>query len=80
LKALAFVAASDGRAYAGRLPLEHVARITARAAGHYGSAANYLYRTVAGLQEHGIRDQTLWRLQVQVAREIQAMISRRAES
>lgn len=71
-RALTFVAAKDGPAYAGRLPLETVAGITARAAGHWGSAAIYLQRTVEKLEEHGIRDRNLWKLQALVAAEIRA--------
>lgn len=70
--ALAFVIDPAGPAYAGRLPLDEVARITARAAGHWGSAAIYLQRTVAHLEENGIRDRNLWRLQRMVADQIRS--------
>jgi cation transport regulator ChaC len=33
------VAAPDGKAYAGKLPLEQIAHVLARAAGHWGSCA-----------------------------------------
>ncbi|MCF6123035.1 MULTISPECIES: gamma-glutamylcyclotransferase [Mesorhizobium] len=72
LRALAFVAAPDGSAYAGRLPLEQVADTLARAAGHWGSSAQYLFRTVSKLEESGIRDRNLWRIQDLVARQIAA--------
>ena len=72
-RALTFVASPHGPAYAGRLPLEDVARITAKAAGHWGSTAEYLYRTVRGLEDHGIVDRNLWRLQKLVADEIVAL-------
>jgi cation transport protein ChaC len=71
LRALAFVAARDGSAYAGQLPPERVAHVLARAAGHWGSAAQYLFRTVTMLEEHGIRDRNLWRIQGLVADEIE---------
>lgn len=71
LRALAFVASPDGMAYAGKLPLADVARVLARAAGHWGSAAQYLLRTVSMLEEHGIRDRNLWQVQHLVAREIE---------
>ncbi|MGI9522207.1 MAG: gamma-glutamylcyclotransferase, partial [Hyphomicrobiaceae bacterium] len=32
----------------------------------------YLYQTVAKLEEHGIRDRNLWRLQKLVAAEIES--------
>jgi cation transport protein ChaC len=70
VRALAFVAARDGNAYAGRLPPDQVARVLARAAGHWGSAAQYLFRTVTMLEEHGIRDRNLWRIQSLVADQI----------
>jgi len=57
-------------AYAGRLPLEQVADTLARAAGHWGSSAQYLFRTVSKLEESGIRDRNLWRIQDLVARQI----------
>lgn len=75
LQALAFVASPTGPAYAGRLPLPTVARTLARAAGHWGSAAQYLYNTIAKLDEHGIRDRNLWALQALVAEEIRRMTS-----
>ena len=48
-----------------------VAQILARACGHVGSGAEYLFQTVSKLEEHGIRDSNLWRLQHLVAEEIQ---------
>ncbi len=69
--ALAFVAAQGGRAYAGKLPMEKVAHILARAAGNWGSTAQYLFRTVTKLEEHGIRDRNMWRIQHLVAQEIE---------
>ncbi len=73
VRALAFVAAPDGKAYAGGQPLERVAHILARAAGHWGSSAQYLFRTVTKLEEHGIRDRNLWRIQNLVAQEIEGV-------
>ena len=70
LIALGFVADPAGPVYAGQKPLEQVAHVLARAAGHRGSAAHYLYNTVAKLESHGIRDKNLWELQKLVAREI----------
>ncbi|RWX76088.1 gamma-glutamylcyclotransferase [Neorhizobium lilium] len=54
-------------------PLEEVAPVLARACGHRGSCAEYLYNTVVHLAEFGIRDRNLWRLQHLVAEEIRAM-------
>lgn len=73
VRALAFVAARKGMAYAGKMPVEDVAHVLARAAGHWGSAAQYLFRTVSMLHEQDIEDRNLWRLQQLVAQEIQGM-------
>lgn len=74
LRALAFVAARDGKAYAGKLPMDKVARVLARAAGHWGSAAQYLFRTVTMLKEQGIRDRNMSRIESLVAEEIEAAL------
>ncbi len=70
LRALAFWADSAGLDYSVKLPLERVAQILARACGHIGSGADYLFQTVSKLEELGIRDSNLWRLQQLVADEI----------
>ncbi|MDP1700092.1 MAG: gamma-glutamylcyclotransferase [Aestuariivirga sp.] len=57
--------------YVNSLPLEQVARILARACGHWGSGAQYLHQTVSKLEEFGIHDENLWMLQELVAEEIQ---------
>ena len=67
VKALTFVADRKGSAYAGKRPLPDVADVLSKAAGHYGSAAQYLFNTVSKLEEHGIRDRNLWRIQGLVA-------------
>ena len=72
-KALAFWAGPKGSFILDRLPLEEAARRIARACGHIGSNAAYLYNTVAKLGEFGIRDRNLWRLQELVAAEITCM-------
>lgn len=73
LTALAFVASPAGVNYAGRLPAGQVARTLARAAGHWGSGAQYLFNTVQHLGLHGIHDRNLWKLQQLVAEEIEAL-------
>jgi len=55
------------------LPLPEVAQVLARACGHIGSGAAYLFHTVSKLDELGIRDRNLWRLQRMVADEIHRM-------
>jgi cation transport protein ChaC len=54
---------------AGR-PLAEVAHGLARACGHWGSGADYLFNTVAHLEGLGIQDDGLWVLQALVANEI----------
>ena len=56
-----------------RLPPEKVAEVIARACGHMGSNAAYLYNTVLHLAEAGIYDRNLWHLQKLVAQEIKAI-------
>lgn len=53
--------------------LEEAAHMLARACGHFGSGADYLYKTVSKLAELGIYDRNLWRLQEMVAREIEGL-------
>ena len=68
--ALAFVMNRKGPAYVGRLPLDETVTMLARACGDIGSCAEYLYNTVAHLEEIGIHDRHLWHLQELVARRI----------
>ena len=56
-----------------KLPIEEQARRLARAAGHVGSCAEYLHKTVHTLHQLGIHDTYLWRLQHLVAEEIRRM-------
>ena len=72
VKALAFVALRSGPAYAGKKPLAEVARVLSRAAGHWGSAAQYAFNTIHKLEEHGIRDRNMWKIQKLMAAEIRS--------
>ncbi|TPJ31556.1 gamma-glutamylcyclotransferase [Mesorhizobium sp. B2-7-2] len=62
LPAIAFVANRAGPGYAAALPEETTVEILSLAAGHIGSCADYLRRTVLQLEIRNIRDATLWRL------------------
>lgn len=73
VRALTFWAEPKGADYWVILPLEEVAHVLARACGHVGSGAGYLYNTVKKLEELGIRDRNLWRLQAMVAAEIEKL-------
>jgi glutathione-specific gamma-glutamylcyclotransferase len=70
LRALMFWAGPQGPGISCKLPLPQIAWTLARACGHGGSGAEYLYHTVVQLEHLGIRDSFLWRLQQLVAAEI----------
>jgi cation transport protein ChaC len=53
--------------------VNQIATALARACGHWGSGAEYLYNTVSHLEDRGIHDQSLWQLQELVAREIEIL-------
>ncbi len=72
-RVLVFWAGPTGDNIANRMPLRDVAWILARACGHAGSCAEYLFNTVAHLEAFGIRDRNLWQLQELVAQEIDAL-------
>lgn len=72
LRALAFVINRKGTTYAGRLDEDAVVERLATSCGHWGSGADYLYNTVKNLEERGIHDRRLWRLQHLVAERITA--------
>jgi cation transport protein ChaC len=71
--ALTFAMNRASPAYLGRLDPGAVAAVLARACGHWGSGAEYLFNTVQHLEDHGIHDRALWRLQRLVAEEIDRM-------
>jgi glutathione-specific gamma-glutamylcyclotransferase len=73
MRALTFWAEPIGLENWVDLPLSEVARILARACGHIGSGAAYLFHTVSKLDELGIRDRNLWKLQHLVADEIRRL-------
>jgi cation transport protein ChaC len=75
VRALAFWVVPRRLEYYVNLPIEEQVRRLARAAGHVGSCAEYLHKTVVKLGELGIHDTYLWRLQHLVAAEIRAMHS-----
>jgi glutathione-specific gamma-glutamylcyclotransferase len=75
VRALGFVVNRSSERYVGKLSLDEVAAILATAAGHRGSCAEYLHNTVAHLDDLGIRDRNLWRLQGLVAERLKANLS-----
>jgi len=70
VRAVAFVMNRKSKAYVGTLAPEDIADTLAKACGHWGSTAEYLFNTVSHLEEHGIHDRYLWRLQALVAERI----------
>jgi len=70
IRALTFYAGPVGPGVTRKLPLSDVAWRLARACGHVGPGAEYLYNTVVELEERGIQDRNLWTLQRLVALEI----------
>lgn len=74
IRALGFVVNRQHSFYSGRLPLDETADILATAAGHWGSCAEYLRETVSRLEQLGIHDESLWRLQAAVAERLEARV------
>jgi len=64
--AYAFTVRRDNRDYAGRLSVDEAARIIATAAGGRGTGRDYLANTVRHLEELGIADDPLHRLEAAV--------------
>lgn len=71
-RALAFVINRKGTTYAGPIEEKVVVERLATSCGHWGSGADYLYNTVKNLEQRGIHDRHLWRLQQLVAERIAA--------
>jgi cation transport protein ChaC len=72
LRAIAFVINRQGGRYVRGLSLEAIADALARASGPVGSMADYLHSTVDHLENLGIHDKHLWRLQELVGERIEA--------
>ena len=70
VRAIAFVLNRGGPGYRGPRSHEETAEILSKSCGMNGSGAEYLYKTVAKLAEHGIHDRNLWHLQELVAEKI----------
>jgi cation transport protein ChaC len=72
LRAITFAIDRKSEAYVGGLSAEEIADALATAVGHWGSMAEYLHNTVKHLEQLGIDDRLLWRLQELVAERIEA--------
>lgn len=73
VRAVTFCIDRKSGRYVSGLDEEAVADVLARAVGSRGSMAEYLFHTVRHLEEMGIRDHHLWRLQELVAERIEAL-------
>ena len=72
LRAITFAINRNGGRYVRGLSIEEIADALAVAAGPVGSMAEYLHSTVHHLEELGIHDKQLWRLQELVGQRIEA--------
>jgi len=72
LRAITFCIDRRSPRYVTGLSEEQIADVLARATGSRGSMAEYLYSTVRHLEDLGIHDHHLWRLQEMVADRIDA--------
>jgi cation transport protein ChaC len=72
VRALTFVIDRNSGRYVSGLTDEQLAEVLAHAVGSRGSMAEYLFSTVAHLEQLGIHDPHLWRLQELVADRIEA--------
>lgn len=68
VRALAFTINKGGERYAGKLPEAVIADYIAKACGRKGACAEYLWRVAETLDQIGIRDNHLRRLDTLVAR------------
>lgn len=73
IRALTFCIDRNSGRYVSGLTLERIADVLATAVGTRGSMAEYLFATVRHLEELGIHDPHLWRLQDMVAERIEAV-------
>lgn len=71
-RALTFAMNRRSGRYVAGLSDEALAEVLATAVGFRGSMAEYLFATVSKLEELGIHDKNLWRLQELVAERIEA--------
>jgi cation transport protein ChaC len=72
LRVLTFAMNRKSTRYVANLSDEQLADVLAHAVGYLGSMAEYLHSTVSKLEELGIHDRNLWRLQALVAERIDA--------
>lgn len=76
VRALTFCVDRNSGRYIAGLSEAETAQVLARATGARGSMAEYLHSTVQHLEEMGIHDPYMWRLQNLVAQQIEAVYER----
>ncbi|MBJ7578672.1 gamma-glutamylcyclotransferase [Devosia sp. MC532] len=76
VRALTFCIDRHSGRYVSGLSEEQIADMLATATGTRGSMADYLYSTVSHLEDMGIHDPHMWRLQHMVAERIEAVYER----
>jgi glutathione-specific gamma-glutamylcyclotransferase len=80
VKAMTFAMDRKSTRYLGHLNEDEIVATLAIACGFRGSMAEYLFSTVSKLEEMGIHDRPLWRLQERVAERIEADLARQASN
>jgi cation transport protein ChaC len=71
VRAFSFTHPGRGLRYSGHLSEDEIADALARAVGMVGSMAQYVYLTVQHLEQLGLCDERLWRMQEMVAERIE---------
>ena len=71
VRAFSFTHPGKGIGYTGHLADEAVADALARAVGMIGSMAQYVYLTARHLEQLGLCDDRMWRMQEMIAERIE---------
>lgn len=79
VRAFSFTHPGKGIRYAGHLADEDVAEALSRAVGMIGSMAQYVYLTVLHLEQMGLCDNRMWRMQEMIAERIELAFPGRIE-
>lgn len=73
IPAIAFTASEDFFLYQKEPPEEELADVLAKAVGHIGSMADYVLNAVTELENAGIHDPHLWRMQELIADRLEKL-------
>lgn len=80
LTALTFAMNRKSGRYVSGLSDDALADMLASACGFRGSMCEYLYATISHLEELGIRDSHLWKLQAMVAERVERRLSETSQA